>query len=284
MPARLVLALTFLFVLTACAALPEGFARGDSASQSDVMNVVPSSQSHEVHHDIHWSYDGDTGPEHWAELGDQTGGAYQLCASGQLQSPIDIVNASSGDLANIALHYQPSELIMKNNGHTVEVDYSAGGYIEIDQQRYSPVNIHYHAPSEHTIDGKSFDAELHLVHTRDLGDHQKEYAVIGILLTVGAENQHYQALLDNLPQKAGEEFRSQEKLDAAALLPSTATSYRYTGSLTTPPCSEGVRWNVMTDSVEISTEQLAQLTELFDHNHRPIQELYGREVIEDATP
>lgn len=273
MRAKFALAVVSLLMLASCSGLPIDLA-GDTAA----------SEGHDSHTTAHWSYDGDTGPEHWGKLGDQANGSYELCASGRLQSPIDIVDPSSEDLVNIALHYQPSELIMKNNGHTVEVNYAAGGFIEIDQQQYNTANIHYHTPSEHTINGKSFDAELHLVHTRDLGDHQKEYAVIGILLTVGAENQHYRALLDNLPQKSGEEFRSQEKLDAANLLPSTRTTYRYTGSLTTPPCSEGVHWNVMSTPVELSAEQLASLKQLFDHNSRPTQDLAGREIVEDTTP
>lgn len=272
----------FLKFIVACAFLSL------AACSPVINNLTPanSSESHETNnnsHAVHWSYDGDTGPEHWGTLGDEHN-SYAVCGTGTLQSPIDISASNPQDLPNIAFHYQPRELEMKNNGHTVEVNFQQSGYIELDQQQYQTANIHFHAPSEHTINGESFAAELHLVHTREIDSTTKEYAVVGILLQAGAENPNYQTFLAQLPQQAEQTIVSTELLDASTLLPTTQTSYRYLGSLTTPPCTEGVRWNVLTTPVELSAAQLATLTEVFDHNNRPVQALHQREISQDITP
>jgi len=109
---------------------------------------------------VHWTYEGEEGPEHWGEIDP----AYAVCGTGTSQSPIDIASPSEKNLANISFHYQPSEIDILNNGHTVQVNYDAGSYIEFDGVRYDVAQFHYHAPSEHAIDGKLFAAEIHIVH------------------------------------------------------------------------------------------------------------------------
>lgn len=220
-----------------------------------------------------WSYEGETGPANW-------GNVKPICATGRTQSPIDIATTQPQDVSNITLSYQPSNLRIVNKGHTVQLNYDAGSFITIDGQRYNVDNIHYHLPSEHRVDGKSFAAELHIVH-KD-GD---KLAVIGILIEVGAANPAYDPFVTHLPDVVGPEVAPPGvTINAADLLPSLQTTFRYTGSLTTPPCTEGVAWNVMITPVQISAEQLAALQRLFEGNNRPVQDLNERTVIEDATP
>jgi len=225
----------------------------------------------------HWTYEGEEGPSHWGELDE----SYATCNTGKSQSPIDAVNASEQDLTNISFHYQPSEVTILNNGHTVQVNYDPGSYIELDDMRYDVVQFHYHAPSEHTIGGESFPAELHIVHRNAEG----ELAVVGILLREGTENAAYQPFIINLPAETTEPKDAGVKINAIDLLPSLGTTFRYNGSLTTPPCTEGVSWLLMTTPVELSAQQLTALESLFETgNNRPVQPINDRALVEDTTP
>ena len=225
----------------------------------------------------HWTYEGEEGPSHWGEL-DQS---YAVCGTGKSQSPIDVANPSEQDLANISFHYQPSEVNILNNGHTVQVNYDPGSYIELDNARYDVVQFHYHAPSEHTINGESFPAELHIVHRNADGN----LAVVGILLREGTENAAYQPFIGNLPNEKTDPKDAGVKINAMDLLPSVGTTFRYSGSLTTPPCSEGVNWLLMTTPVDLSMQQLTALDSLFEGgNNRPVQPINDRTLIEDNTP
>jgi carbonic anhydrase len=236
-----------------------------------------AAQTEEAHAEPpHWTYEGEEGPEHWGEL-DST---YALCGTGTHQSPIDVGSPQEQDLANIIFHYQPSAENILNNGHTVQVNYDPGSYIELDGERYDVMQFHYHAPSEHTVDGESFPAELHIVHK----NAEDALAVVGILLKEGAENSAYQPFLNHLPAGKTDAKDAGVKIDAAALLPAVQTTYRYSGSLTTPPCSEGVSWLLMTTPVELSADQLGKLEGLFGENNRPVQPLNDRPLEEDGTP
>ena len=225
----------------------------------------------------HWTYEGEEGPEHWGNL-DQS---YALCGTGKSQSPIDVTAPGEEGLSNISFHYQPSEVNILNNGHTVQVNYDAGSYMDLDGVRYDLVQFHYHAPSEHALNGKLFAAELHIVHKSADGT----LAVVGILFEEGAQNDALQPFVDNLPAEKSDVKDAGVKINAAELLPAIQTTYRYNGSLTTPPCSEGVHWNLMTTPVEISSEQLSALETLFEEgNNRPVQPLNDRPLVEDNTP
>ncbi len=223
----------------------------------------------------HWTYEGEEGPAHWGELD-----GYATCKTGQSQSPIDVVNPTGQDLANISFHYQPSEVNILNNGHTAQVNYDAGSYIELDGVRYDVAQFHYHAPSEHTVNGESFPAELHIVHKSADG----KLAVVGTLLKEGAENGAFQPFISNLPAEKADVKDTGVKINVADFLPGVQTTYRYSGSLTTPPCTEGVNWLLMTTPVELSTKQLGELEKLFEGNNRPVQPLDGRTPLEDNTP
>ena len=224
----------------------------------------------------HWTYEGEEGPLHWGELDP----AYEMCGTGKNQSPIDIASPGEQDLANIVFHYQPSEVNILNNGHTVQVNYDTGSYIELDGVRYDVAQFHYHAPSEHELDGKSFPAELHLVHRSADG----KLAVVGLLLQEGAANATFDPFINNLPPETSDVKDAGVRINAMDFLPGIQTTYRYSGSLTTPPCSEGVSWLVMTTPVELSSAQLSQLEGLFEGNNRPVQPLNDRSLIEDNTP
>jgi carbonic anhydrase len=227
-------------------------------------------------HPPHWTYEGEEGPAHWGELD----ASYATCGTGQHQSPIDVVSPVEQDLTNISFHYQPSQLNILNNGHTVQVNYDTGSTIELDGVRYDVLQFHYHAPSEHTVNGESFPAELHIVHKNADGN----LAVVGILLKEGTENSAYAPFLDNLPASESEVEDAGVTIDAAELIPAIHTTYRYDGSLTTPPCTEGVQWLLMTTPVDLSAEQLGMLDEIFEVNNRPVQPLGERTPLEDNTP
>ena len=228
------------------------------------------------HHDVHWGYSGAGGPEHWGMLQPE----FAACSAGKNQSPIDITRAAPGDIPNIVFNYAPSAVNIINNGHTIQVDYDAGSYIEIDGVRHDLVQFHFHAPSEHTINGKRFPAELHLVHRSASG----ELAVVGVMMETGSENPALAPVWSHLPAKEGPVEHFTPAVDAASLLPEIRTTFRYSGSLTTPPCSEGVKWNVMTAPIQLSDAQLKAFTGIIDENDRPIQALGTRTLMEDTSP
>jgi carbonic anhydrase len=228
-----------------------------------------------VHAEAHWSYEGPTGPEHWGSLSP----AFALCATGKSQSPIDIRDATSVDLPNLVFHYAPTPVEIVNNGHTVQVNYAAGSYVEVDGVRYDLVQFHFHAPSEHTIAGRFAAAEMHLVHKSATG----ALAVVGVLLEEGEHNARFDPVWNNLPGKPGAAQRFAAEIDADDLLPADPRTYRYMGSLTTPPGTEDVHWNLMVEPVRLSKAQIAAFTKVYRGNNRPIQALNGRKVLQDSS-
>lgn len=219
----------------------------------------------------HWTYSGEEGPDHWGDLDP----AYAACKDGKEQSPIDIPAAAPSNHPEMTFDYKPSALHILNNGHTVQANYDAGSSLEVGGETWDLVQFHYHAHSEHTVEGTSFPAELHFVHKNTAG----ELAVVGVLLEDGAETAALNAFTDNLPTTEQAETTVDDvNIDAAGLLPAGHASWRYEGSLTTPPCTEGVSWFVMSEPLTASAGQIAKLTEVFDHNFRPTQPLEGREV------
>ena len=229
-----------------------------------------------------WTYQDITGPDHWAEL-DPT---FEACSSGKGQSPINLTAAESADLVNPSFHYKPAPLNILNNGHTVQVPYAPGSFITLNDQRYDLLQFHFHSPSEHAVDGQPWDAELHLVHQNEAGN----LAVVAVFLQADDANAsaqytaQYAALSAHLPAKAGEKLRTERIINAQNLLPEKTTTYRYSGSLTTPPCSESVTWLVMTDPVSLSASEINGYKKLLNHNNRPLQLLNSRAVQMDMSP
>ena len=226
----------------------------------------------------HWTYSGDTGPAKWAALESE----YSACALGKLQSPIDIRDgvAKKADLPAIMFDYKPSPLAIVDNGHTIQVDYAPGSFITAQGKRYELVQFHFHKPSEEKINGKGADMVAHLVHKNADGN----LAVVAVMLKTGHANKLVETLWKNLPaEKERETAVEGVQVNAADLLPAKkAGYYTFTGSLTTPPCSEGVTWFVLKTPTSISNSEVARFAQLYPMNARPTQPLNGREI--RATP
>lgn len=238
--------------------------------------VASGDTSKPEHAAPHWTYEGEEGPSHWGSLSPD----YSTCSAGKSQSPIEISHPVPTDASNLQFHYQPSKIKIINNGHTIQVNYDAGSYFELDGVRYDLQQFHFHAPSEHTINGKHAAAEMHLVHKNAEG----KLAVVAILIDAGAQNSAFKSMWEHLPAVAGPVQQLTATVNAANMLPAAQTTYRYDGSLTTPPCSEGVKWIVMMKPIEISQTQINSLAQILKHDNRPIQPLNNRKVIEDSTP
>ena len=222
----------------------------------------------------HWGYEGEHGPEHWGSLDP----GFAVCSNGREQSPIDLTGAEPGALSEIVFEYAPSPISILNNGHTIQVDYQVGSGLVLDGARYGLVQFHFHHRSEHTVDGADFPLEMHLVHA----DADGALAVVGVLVEEGGANEALAPVFRQMPGEAGPAAMVEGTVDAAALLPGRRTTWRYAGSLTTPPCSEGVSWLVMTEPVTASRGQIEAFKALFPVNNRPVQPLNGRRLVTDA--
>lgn len=223
-----------------------------------------------------WGYETENGPDVWARLNPE----YGLCCAGMHQSPIDIVNPTPEKLPPITFNYCPTSLNIHNTGNTIEVAYQEGSWIEIDGTKYDLLQFHFHAPSEHTVTGNLYDMEMHLVHKSEDG----VLAVIGVLIKSGSVNTAFNTFWCHLPSLPGESLQINDViLNASDLLPTTQHTYRYEGSLTTPPCSEGVKWFVLTTPIEMSRSQISAFKAILYGNNRPVQPLNGRELLVDTT-
>lgn len=218
----------------------------------------------------HWAYEGAGGPDHWAELKPE----FSTCARGGRQSPIDIRDGIKVDLDPVVFDYHASAFRVVDNGHTVQVDVDPGNSIEVLGRRYELQQFHFHLPSEERIAGRSFAMVAHLVHKSADG----RLAVVAVLLEPGSANAIVQAVWNNLPLEKGEPVVARKSLELSALLPEDRGYYTYMGSLTTPPCSEGVLWMVMRQPVAVSAEQIAIFARLYPMNARPVQQTQGRLV------
>lgn len=229
---------------------------------------------------VEWGYHGDLGPGAWGSLKDSHGKlAYPICGLGRAQSPIDISSpaAASGQPAPIAFSYKATPLKVKNNGHTIQVDYAAGSTMTVGGATYDLVQFHFHGPSEHTVKGAPFPMEGHLVHARKSGG-KVELAVVGVLMREGNSQGTVQTVWDKMPTSVGDVTVPEQTVNAADLLPAGKSYFAYDGSLTTPPCSEGVKWHVLSEAIEVSSQQVKRFKALFDGNARPVQPLNGRGV------
>ncbi|MBL8393387.1 MAG: carbonic anhydrase family protein [Candidatus Accumulibacter sp.] len=226
----------------------------------------------QAHAEFHWSYEAEGGPDNWGRLRPE----YATCASGKRQSPIDIRDGFRVDLEPVQFVYRPSQFRVVDNGHTIQVEVS-GSSISLLGKNYELVQFHFHRPSEERVNGKSFDMVAHLVHRSEDG----RLAVVAVLLEKGVEHPLIQTVWNNLPLEKNEYVTPPGlSIDLGQLLPADKSYYTYMGSLTTPPCSEGVLWLVLKQPQQISPEQLAIFTRLYRHNARPIQPSFGRMIKE----
>ncbi|GJJ79755.1 carbonic anhydrase [Pasteurella canis] len=222
----------------------------------------------------HWGYTGHESPEHWATLSPK----FAICTEGKSQSPVNIVNAIDGKLAPIKIDYHPSSVEIVNNGHTIQVDFKdANNLMQLNGHTYTLKQFHFHVPSENQIRGKSFPLEAHFVHA----DKDGNLAVLGVLYVLSSENQRLAPIWHNFPQKAGETHTLDTAFDPTKLIPKKRDYYRFSGSLTTPPCSEGVNWLVLKQYDNISQAQVDAFSTLMKgHNNRPIQPINARVIVE----
>ena len=223
-------------------------------------------------HAAHWDYQGAGGPEAWGQLKPE----FSKCASGTRQSPIDIRDGIKVQLDPVPFDYKPGVFRVLDNGHTVQVNVAPGSSIEVLGRRYDLVQFHFHRPSEERIDGRQFDMVVHLVHK----DIDGRLAVVAVLLDRGSAHPLIQSVWNNLPLEKGEEVAAKASLDLNRLLPEDRSYFTYMGSLTTPPCSEGVLWMVMKSPVTVSADQIAIFARLYPMNARPIQAASGRLIKE----
>ncbi len=220
----------------------------------------------------HWGYSGHEGPEHWGELAD----TYKMCALGKNQTPIDMTGFLKADLPKLELNYEAKATEILNNGHTVQVNYAAGSTLEIEGNTYELKQFHFHAPSENWIEGKSFAMEAHLVHA----DKDGNLAVIAVMLEEGSPNGLLSSLWEKMPRKSGDKYALGKGLNVMSLMPDDKDYYRFNGSLTTPPCSEGVVWIVMKSAATASKSQIEEFEEVMHHpNNRPLQPKNARVIL-----
>jgi carbonic anhydrase len=219
----------------------------------------------------HWSYEGADGPAAWGRLSAE----FAACQTGSQQSPIDLEGAvpAVARTADVTWGTLSGAKIV-HNGHTLQVNAEGAGHLMLEGVRYELLQFHFHHQSEHTLNGKAWPLEVHFVHKAADG----RLAVVGVMFEAGAEHPGLTPLWWAAPATAGEAAVGPE-IDLASFLPTEGTAFRYEGSLTTPPCSEVVRWTVMQTPIEASPAQLAVFARLFPNNARPVQPLARRYVL-----
>jgi len=227
-------------------------------------------------HGTHWGYTGHEAPEHWGVLSPE----YKMCKEGLSQSPIDIskkVTVAAQDLEAVEFDYKTDTESIINNGHTVQVNFKPGSSIKLDGIVFELKQVHFHTPSENTIEGKRFPLEAHFVHASADG----KLAVVAVLLEEGTANEALDAIWPKMPKEKAKTGRFERPFGTmSALLPQERSYYRFSGSLTTPPCSEGVRWIVMKQYVSLSKEQAKVFFDLMEGaNSRPVQPINARKVL-----
>ncbi len=222
----------------------------------------------------HWAYEGHGGPAEWGMLSPE----YAACSMGREQSPVDLSKPIAAIIGDPLTAWRPVPLRVQNNGHTIQVDCGGGGSLMLDGKSYDLLQFHFHHPSEHTVDGAFFDMECHFVHKAADGG----LAVLGVMIAKGGANAALEAIWQVMPGKGGESVTGSSMLDPSMLLPRDPVTFRYAGSLTTPPCSEVVQWVVYRQAITASAEQLAAFARLFPNNARPVQPLNRRKLLLDV--
>lgn len=255
-------AFIFIFSIIAC----NNGGTSDNEDETHDEKVDHENDKHEVH----WTYEGETGPEHWSDI------IPDCNCDGKAQSPIDISgDMTDVDFVELELDYKTdSTLDIINNGHTVQINYPFGTFV-YEGDEYKLVQFHFHAASEHTLNGEQFPLEVHLVHLT--GDNK--IAVIGIWFEVGEENELLKKIYEKVPDETDEVISEAMLIDVKNVLPVNHSYYHYVGSLTTPPCTEGVNWFVMKTPREASKEQIEKIKNSMPaNNFRPIQPLNDRKI------
>ncbi len=226
-----------------------------------------------VKHELHWSYEGEGSPIHWASIKSE----YQMCGIGKNQSPINLSDFHRVNKKQIGFKYYQGGSEIVNNGHSIQVNYNRGNFVTVEGKRYALKQFHFHTPSEHQIEGRSFPLEAHFVHQDEKGN----LLVIGVMYEEGEQNPELSNLLPQVSPNIGEKRTLKPIANASALMASDLDYYRYNGSLTTPPCSEGVVWLILKKPTNASASQIEALSQMMKSpNNRPIQKINAR-IIEE---
>jgi carbonic anhydrase len=233
--------------------------------------ILTSSHAFASEH-AHWGYAGEGAPENWASLSGDN-----FACTGKNQSPINLTGFIESELVPLVFNYQVGGNEILNNGHTVQVNYQKGSGINIDGKQFNLLQFHFHSPSENNINGESYPLEAHLVHA----DKDGNLAVVAVMFKEGAENKGLAAAWKQIPMHEGDKNTFVQSLDANDILPENKNYYRFNGSLTTPPCSEGVRWFVMKEVITASKAQIdAFKATMHGSNNRPLQAVNSRVILE----
>ncbi len=265
------LGIAVLVFASSCSTKPK-----ETSSDADAVPAAATSAR-----PVHWGYIGDSGPTNWATLTP----VYALCGEGKGQSPIDIVKSDARGGVAWRFDYKTTSLRIAHNehmediidnGHTIQVTVDEGSVFTFGDKSFELKQFHFHTPSEHTIDGKHAPMEMHLVHQSDDGS----LAVVGVLFKEGdVPNENFAKIIANLPNAKGESKHITDmNLELRVHLPSDNYAFHYMGSLTTPPCSEGVQWMVLRDPVALTAGQIAEFSRRIGPNNRPTQPVNDRSV------
>ncbi|MFC1751041.1 carbonic anhydrase [Pseudomonadota bacterium] len=219
----------------------------------------------------HWGYEGKGGPEHWGDMKR----SYATCKIGRQQSPIDIRGGVTAFVPPINFNYKDVSLEVLNNGHTIQVQRPGGGYIWVGNNRFELAQFHFHGLSEHIVNGVSYPMEMHLVHK----DSHGNLAVVGVFIKEGRHNSELDKAWKIMPKNSGDTKHATVQLNAADMLPDDRNYFHYMGSLTTPPCSENVRWFVLRTPIEASAKQIKKFGDVMPYNARPAQPMYNRFIL-----
>lgn len=221
--------------------------------------------------DVHWGYSGAEGPDRWGELSE----TFEACSEGVNQSPVNIVDTIEADLGPISPSYTGSAIALINNGHTLQVEVGSGNFLDVAGEKFELLQLHLHSPSEHRIRGESFPLEAHFVHQNDRG----ELAVLAVLFTVGPSHPGLAKIGETAPLQIGRSEPFNVSLGRLGLLLAKRDYYRYSGSLTTPPCTEGVMWLVLRATGTVARAQVQGFVRLIGEDARGVQPLNGRAVL-----
>lgn len=219
-----------------------------------------------------WSYEGESGPEHWASLNRD----YAKCGEGKNQSPVDLKwHKPSKGGGKLSLNYRPTAVQVENTGHTIQASFDSGNFASYEGSRYELLQMHFHTPSEHTFSGKSHPMEAHFDHKNDSGD----YLVLAVMFDEGSENAAIGKIWENIPGEKKLASSGDLSFKPSILLPTTHNHYTYSGSLTSPPCSENVKWVVFNTPLTMSADQMSAFKKFYPKNARPEQPLGSRKVL-----
>jgi carbonic anhydrase len=233
---------------------------------------APSGFAAEDSHAHHWGYQGEAGPARWGDLD----AANRVCSLGSQQSPIDISPTIGANLYPLELSWADKASTIVNNGHTIQLNFAEGSTLKLGGVKFTLLQVHFHRPSEHLIDGRNFPMEAHFVHRSAAGG----LAVIGVLMEAGKTNAAFNRIVSTMPESEGPPVKADPAINPNALLPGKLGYYRYEGSLTTPPCSEIVDWIVLTDRIEVAPADIAAFARLYQMNARPVQKDNRRFVLQ----